>query len=579
MYAVRRWFEITKEGPKEGLFLEEKEKAASEVNKEGKAEDDTPAELPNLPSRSSDGFQQEEIANMVAAGVVVDDDNQPAPENVPIEGDEMNAGVQYKDWGYTGICYRRQLGSNKFEPRLNTNCATREKQQHMNRGAWFLMLFPMRWLWYTIFEGVINSQLPDNLKIEYWEVIRFIGIWFLLATVQGHPVDSFWDKQPSDRRFKGAPFTVNDLMTKTRFQFIKKKLRYYSNPLPSFKDRFHAIRELQYEWNRHMKEVFVAGWLVCLDESMSKWINRYTCPGFVFCPRKPWPFGNEYHTIACVQSSIIFYVEMVEGKDQPNDLGPLKYNKLDGMPEQKTVGLLLHMTEALWHSSRVVVLDSGFCVLQGLIELAKRGLFAAAVIKKRRYWPKYIHGDKIDKHFSDKPVGYQDALPGTLDGKNFHVFCLKEEDYVMKLMSTYGTLEIGSETKRILSNGCKPNFRYTEVFDNHFKGRHAVDNNNKQRMQPIALEETWDTEFWENRVFSFFLATTAANAQYAFQYFGIDKIKETVIKFLQQMAWDLIYNDYCPDEAMPEDDGRKRRKDTTPNNCELVRLPDFKKFK
>jgi hypothetical protein len=36
-------------------------------------------------------------------------------------------------------------------------------------------------------------------------------------------------------------------------------------------------------------------WISCLDESTSTWANKYTCPGYMFVPRKPWPFGTEYH--------------------------------------------------------------------------------------------------------------------------------------------------------------------------------------------------------------------------------------------------------------------------------------------
>ena len=47
---------------------------------------------------------------------------------------------------------------------------------------------------------------------------------------------------------------------------------------------------------------------------------------------------------------------------------------------------------SLHGTGMVVVLDSGFCVLEGVIELQKRGVFTAALIKKRRYWPKYVPG-------------------------------------------------------------------------------------------------------------------------------------------------------------------------------------------
>eukprot|EP00957_Ditylum_brightwellii_P178154 13569203-Ditylum_brightwellii.AAC.1 len=100
-------------------------------------------------------------------------------------------------------------------------------------------------------------------------------------------------------------------------------------------------------------------------------------------------------------------------------------------------------------------MDSGFCVLRGIVELAKRGAYASAMIKKRQYWPKYIQGDDMKEHFKDKSVGDIDALPGMLDDIPFHIFCLKEEDYVMMLMRSYGTMEKKSETLHIIKKGKK----------------------------------------------------------------------------------------------------------------------------
>ena len=77
-------------------------------------------------------------------------------------------------------------------------------------------------------------------------------------------------------------------------------------------------------WNKRMKEVFLAGWVSCLDESMSVWTSKWTCPGFMFVPRKPHPQGNEYHTIACGLSGILYGMELVEGKDKPKESPPKK---------------------------------------------------------------------------------------------------------------------------------------------------------------------------------------------------------------------------------------------------------------
>ena len=68
------------------------------------------------------------------------------------------------------------------------------------------------------------------------------------------------------------------------------------------------------------------------------------------------------------------------------------------------------------------------------------GLYASSVIKKRRFWPKYIPGHKLDTHLKDKPVGTQEVACGILDSIPYNVFCMKEPDFVMKVMSTYGNL-------------------------------------------------------------------------------------------------------------------------------------------
>jgi hypothetical protein len=104
-------------------------------------------------------------------------------------------------------------------------------------------------------------------------------------------------------------------MTKTRFHVIGRNLIFTDVPPPNFVDKFWQIRQMIHAWNKHLANTFVAAWVVCLDERMLIWHNRLTCPGWVFCPRKPHPFGNEYHSACCGISTILFVIEMVEGRD------------------------------------------------------------------------------------------------------------------------------------------------------------------------------------------------------------------------------------------------------------------------
>ncbi len=114
----------------------------------------------------------------------------------------------------------------------------------------------------------------------------------------------------------------------------------------------------------------------CIDESMSTWINKYTFPSFVSCSMKQWPFGNKYHTIADALSGILYDLKIVKGKDLPHKMRP----EFDEMGT--TISLLVCLTKRLWHTDKIVLLDSGLCGLQGLVELKKWGVFASALIKK-----------------------------------------------------------------------------------------------------------------------------------------------------------------------------------------------------
>ena len=40
-------------------------------------------------------------------------------------------------------------------------------------------------------------------------------------------------------------------------------------------------------WNNNMETIFSDIYIYCLNGSMMKWVNKYTCLGFIFVLRKP----------------------------------------------------------------------------------------------------------------------------------------------------------------------------------------------------------------------------------------------------------------------------------------------------
>uniref|UniRef100_A0A7S4I054 PiggyBac transposable element-derived protein domain-containing protein n=1 Tax=Odontella aurita TaxID=265563 RepID=A0A7S4I054_9STRA len=148
------------------------------------------------------------------------------------------------------------------------------------------------------------------------------------------------------------------------------------------------------EFNTKSMAVFLLSWLYCLDESMMVWLNNFTAPGCMVVPRKPHPFGNECHSICYCLCGIMSCLELVEVKYRPVALRPLDHSKFG-----KTVGLMLQMTELICHNVFCFVMDSGFCVMQGIMEMAKVGMYGAALMNKRRYWTIGVPGNKISASF------------------------------------------------------------------------------------------------------------------------------------------------------------------------------------
>ena len=123
--------------------------------------------------------------------------------------------------------------------------------------------------------------------------------------------------------FEGAPFRLSEYMLRRRFQNIGTAIRYTNIESPTFLDRFHDVRQMVEGFNDHYEGEYVPSWINCLDELMNSFMDNF-CPGFMRVPRKPHPFGNEYHSIADGATEkglegkpIMWRVKIQAGKDRP----------------------------------------------------------------------------------------------------------------------------------------------------------------------------------------------------------------------------------------------------------------------
>ena len=100
-------------------------------------------------------------------------------------------------------------------------------------------------------------------------------------------------------------------------------------------------------------------------------------------------------------------------------------------------------------------------------------------------------------------------MTGEVDGVGFDIFAMKEPDYIMMLMSTYGFLLVTEGQREdimyvedpAISESNMDKFRYTEVISMHFQFCGAVYYTNQKRMyvhgsHGMSLEITCRTIIW-----------------------------------------------------------------------------------
>ena len=104
---------------------------------------------------------------------------------------------------------------------------------------------------------------------------------------------------------------------------------------------------------------------------------------------------------------------------------------------------------------------------------------------------------------------------------------MKEMDFVMKVMEIWMTLDelYGARTRRyfIDSSGTKDikQFKYHQPFGFHFRYNNQVDDHNNRRHAPISLDITWETKFWPDYNFDWYLEVSEVNTSLVPGHFKI----------------------------------------------------------
>ena len=112
LHAAKRYWKVVEEGDSDFFFDDP-------VAEEEREEEPGSVVLPDVIDQAINGQSTENNTIKALHGVVdIDDNNEPAPENVPRQA-EASDRVLGSEWGHDGFCYRRSSSLGQHHARLN----------------------------------------------------------------------------------------------------------------------------------------------------------------------------------------------------------------------------------------------------------------------------------------------------------------------------------------------------------------------------------------------------------------------------------------------------------------------------
>ena len=202
LYAVERYGRVTEEGPSDSFFIEDEE--VPDLDTRARNDEGLNA-LESLPAIS--GQLVDDIARLRRDGFSVDDDMDPAPENIPREEGESKTEDEllYFAWNSRTTCNRRSDSLGEEKPRL-----LKSPEADTCLG-YFCLCIPMVWL-KTVFIPVMNKAMNEK-DATIGEIMRYLGMWLLMSTQAKCSVREYFSTAPIDPYSNGALFHLNEIMS------------------------------------------------------------------------------------------------------------------------------------------------------------------------------------------------------------------------------------------------------------------------------------------------------------------------------------------------------------------------------
>jgi Transposase IS4 len=216
-----------------------------------------------------------------------------------------------KSWKF--IC---QYTGKEFTPGCDPN-------KEIDPIDFFMAVFPKKQLQQMIEETNKKLVRSGDPKLTKGELLKWFGILILITRFEYGERAHLWSNRSHCKYIPAPNFGEKTGMTRERFHAIFREMVWSVQP----QERPASMSSEQYRWlliedfithfNEHRSQYFLPSWLVCADESISRWYGlgghwiNTGLPMYVAMDRKPED-GMEIQNACCAHSGIMLQLKLVK---------------------------------------------------------------------------------------------------------------------------------------------------------------------------------------------------------------------------------------------------------------------------
>ena len=197
--------------------------------------EELPPVIQEILARGGNHLDADDYMVAGAAAPMVDDDNEPAPENVPAAAEHSNN--IFSGWEHSGMCHRCCMIQQN--PKCVVKFWTTRDGEPSNLQL-FEGLFFTPFIKSVIIPTTNNNLLGGEKNVTYGELLRWIGLRLLMLTLIGPQRRAFVATHTIDT-FSGEPICLGVWMSCKRFEAILPAFTYTDRHSPTFIDKFWEV--------------------------------------------------------------------------------------------------------------------------------------------------------------------------------------------------------------------------------------------------------------------------------------------------------------------------------------------------